>query len=231
MMKGKGKGVILSLVFLVLGFMIAFSYNLTRQSEEQSSLNKDWNQEFQLREQYIKQEEKNRKLQKEIFKKQAQIAKYESNIATEEHVLFNLAEDIEKYRMFLGKVKVSGEGIEITLMDGEYDPSEYNINNYIVHEHHVFKVINELYISGAATVAINGQRLKHDSYIVCNGPVITVDGKQHPAPFIISAIGDSDVLESALLLTGGTRDQLVNDNIIFSVEKKDKIELEPIVGG
>ena len=57
--------------------------------------------------------------------------------------------------------------------DGEYDPSVANPNDYIVHESHIFKVINELKISGAEAIAINGQRLKANSYISCNGPVIT----------------------------------------------------------
>ena len=105
-----------------------------------------------------------------------------------------------------------------------------NINNYLVHEYHVFKVINELYISGAAAIAINGQRLTSQSYILCNGPVITVDGIQHPAPFVISAIGDPEVLTSALNLTGGVKDQLVNDNIVFTLEKKNEIILNSILG-
>ena len=53
---------------------------------------------------------------------------------------------------------------------------------------------------------------------------------QHPAPFVISAIGDPDVLASALNLTGGVKDQLVNDNIVFSLEKKSEIFLNPILG-
>ena len=52
--------------------------------------------------------------------------------------------------MFLGKVKVKGKGVTVTLADGDYNPNEPNINNYLVHEYHVFKVVNELYISGAA---------------------------------------------------------------------------------
>ncbi|WP_042350438.1 DUF881 domain-containing protein [Bacillus massiliigorillae] len=226
----KGKRVILSLVFLVLGFMIAFSYNLTSKKEKQESVNENWNAEYHLREQYIEQEEQNRKLQQQVINTQEKIAKMETNLAQGEQVLADLAEEAEKYRMFLGKVKVQGSGVEVTLSDGEYDAAKYNINEYIVHEHHVFNVINELYISGAEAVAVNGQRLKHDSYIVCNGPVITVDGQQHPAPFVITAIGKPNVLEAALMLTGGIRDQLVNENIVFALEKKDKIILDPIMG-
>ncbi|WP_163101416.1 DUF881 domain-containing protein [Peribacillus alkalitolerans] len=230
-MKVMSKHVILSIVFLVLGFMIAFSYKMTNRDETPKKLvDRSWEREYELRQQLINQEEKNRKLQNEILKKQEKITAIEQDLAKEKQVFFNMAEDTEKYRMFLGKVKVKGTGVEVVLSDGEYDPSTENINNYIVHEHHVFSVINELYISGATAIAINGQRLDHKSYIVCNGPVITVDGNQHPAPFVITAIGEPDVLTQALNLNGGVKDQLLNENIIFSMEKKDEIVLEPIIG-
>ncbi|WP_066066629.1 DUF881 domain-containing protein [Neobacillus soli] len=229
----RGKHVILSLVCLVLGFMIAFSYHLTQMENKQKKPNvsdKLWEKTLVLRNQLIAQEETNRMLQRDLNKKQEKVLKNEKNLSKETQVFLNLAEDAEKYRMFLGKVKVSGKGVKISLIDGAYDPKEKNINNYLVHEHHVFKVVNELYISGAEAVAINGQRLTSQSYIVCNGPVITVDGIPHPAPFIISAIGDPDVLSSSLNLTGGVKDQLVNDNIVFTLEKDNEITLNPVLG-
>jgi uncharacterized protein YlxW (UPF0749 family) len=229
--KVKGNHVILSLVCLVLGFMIAFSYQRTESQNNQSSItDKQWQQNVNLRNQLIKQEEVNRELQKELNAKQNQVLQIEKDLAKEAEVFSNLAEDTEKYRMYLGKVTVTGKGAEIILADGEYDPDDENVNNYLVHEHHVFKVINELYISGASVVAINGQRLSANSYIVCNGPVIEVDGYQHPAPFVITAIGNPDVLISSLNITGGIKDQLVNDNITVTIAKKESITLEPILG-
>ncbi|RFU68771.1 DUF881 domain-containing protein [Bacillus sp. V59.32b] len=230
-MKVKGKQVILSLVCLVLGFMVAFSFNLTqRENNKPDAENKGWDREYQLRAELIEQEEKNRELQKELIQKQSDITAIEKELSQEARVFFNLAEDTEKYRLFLGKVKVKGKGVEVTLEDGAADEATENPNSYIVHEQHVFNVVNELYISGATAVAINGQRLKHNSYIVCDGPVITVDGRQHPAPFIISAIGSPDVLAAALNLSGGVKDQLVNDNIVFKLERQDNMILDPTVG-
>jgi uncharacterized protein YlxW (UPF0749 family) len=231
-LKVKGKHVILSLVCLVLGYMIAFSYHLTQKVNQKEHLNisgKQWEKTIDLRNQLIGQEETNRKLQKELMQKQEKVFENEISLSKEANVFFNLAEDAEKYRMFLGKVKVKGKGVKVTLADGAYDPTKDNVNNYLVHEFHVFKVVNELYISGAAAVAINGQRLTSHSYINCNGPVITVDGFQHPAPFVISAIGDPDVLSSALNLAGGIKDQLVNDNIVFTLEKQNEMVLNPIM--
>ncbi|PLR84122.1 hypothetical protein CVD25_12605 [Bacillus canaveralius] len=230
-MKVKGKHVIFSLVFLVLGYMLAFSYHLTKNEHNSSEItDRQWERTLDLREQLIDQEETNRELQEELNQKQTKVLKIEQQLSNEAQIFFNLAEDIEKYRMFLGKVGVKGEGVQITLADGDYDPEEENINNYLVHEHHVFKVVNELYISGASAIAINGQRLSHNSYILCDGPVITIDGYQHPAPFVVTALGDPDIMSSALSLTGGVKDQLVNDNIIFTIEKKDQIVIEPKLG-
>ncbi|WP_254660849.1 DUF881 domain-containing protein [Bacillus sp. FJAT-27225] len=233
-LKVKGNQVVLSLVCLVLGYMMAFSYHLTRVENEERNpavTGKLYERTLDLRNQLISLEETNRELQKEFNSKQAQVLEYEKALSKEEQTFSKIAEEAEKYRMFLGHVKVQGPGVEVTLADGEYNSKQPNINDYLVHEYHVFKVVNELYVSGASAVAINGQRLTSRSYIVCNGPVITVDGKQHPAPFVVSAIGDPEVLKAALNMTGGVRDQLVNDNIVFTLESNDLISLNPVLGG
>ena len=130
--------------------------------------------------------------------------------------------------MLLGVIPAAGSGITITLKDADYDPVEQNPNDYIVHESHIFKVINELRISGAQGLSINGQRITANSFIKCTGPVITVDGKTFPAPFVIEAIGEADVLEEALHLKGGVIDGLVLDNIVVSTEQVKKIQLSAL---
>jgi uncharacterized protein YlxW (UPF0749 family) len=230
-MKVKVRHVTLSLVCLVLGFILAFSYSLANSEKQEGTqvTSGQWQREDKLRSQLITRQEDNSDLQNEIYEKQQKIVDIEKELSQEKQIYFNLAEDAEKYRMFLGKVKVQGPGVSVTLSDSQYNPDEPNVNNYIVHEHHVYKVINEMYIAGASAVAINGQRLKHDSYILCTGPVITVDGVPYSAPFEITAIGDPEVLSSALNLTGGVKDQLVNENIDFSLKKATKLVFEPII--
>lgn len=203
---------------------------MTQKNDDNVITSSQWERDMGLRNQIIAQEERNRALQAELNEKQERVMEMEEKLAQEEMGLSDLAEDADKFRAFLGKVKVKGEGVTVTLSDGQYDPLDNNVNNYIVHEHHVFMVINELYVSGAAAIAINGQRLSHNSYIVCNGPVIEVDGYPHPAPFEITAIGDQEVLSQALNMVGGAKDLLVNDNIVFKLEKKQNIILDPILG-
>ncbi|HWO77865.1 MAG TPA: DUF881 domain-containing protein [Bacillus sp. (in: firmicutes)] len=230
-MKVKGRHVIISLVTLVLGYILAFSYDQTQNQRETVPISSSqWERELDLRNELVELEEVNRKLQQELDEKQMQVVKIEEELSNKAIVYSNLAEDIQKYRMFLGKIKVEGPGVQVTLEDASYNPSTDNISDYIVHEQQVFRVISELYISGAQAVAINGQRLKANSYIVCDGPVITVDGKQFNAPFKITAIGDADTLFSALNLNGGVIDVLASENIVVTLEKADRIVMDPILG-
>jgi len=226
----KTNRVILSLICLVIGFLIAFSYQITmKDANREYMTDSEWERNIALRNQLNSLEERNRELQKQLLDKQKAVIDIEKSLAEGEDELKVIAEEAEQLRMVLGKVKVKGEGIQVTLNDGDYIPTEGDYNNFLVHEHHVFRVIHELYIAGAEAISINGQRLNSNSYIVCNGPVITVDGKQFPAPFVISAIGEADTLEKALIIQGGVRDQLVNDNIVFTLEKKTEIIMEPIL--
>lgn len=229
MMK-KGRYVVLSLVLLVIGFMISFSYHLTQQQKESIKITtSQWERDMKLRNELVELEEKNRKLQKELFAKQKKVMDMEKKLAEEQQAYYDMAEEAERYRIFLGKVKVKGPGVTVTLKDGHYNPSEENVNNYLVHERHVFMVVNELYAAGAEAVAVNGQRLSHRSYIVCNGPVIEIDGNQLPAPFEIAAIGDPKVLSAALELQGGIKDMLVSENIEVKIETKNEIVFNPLL--
>ena len=185
--------------------------------------------DLELRTEIIEQEEKNQKLQKELYQKQTQVLKIEKELSNEAQVYSNLAEDAEKYQDVSWKSKGKRQRSQVTLADADYNPNETNVNNYIVHEHHVFQVVNELYISGASAIAINGQRLSHDSYILCNGPVIEVDGYQHPAPFVITAIGDVKTMSASLNLKGGVKDILVNENVQFTLEEKNEIIINAIL--
>ncbi|MGR3285582.1 MULTISPECIES: DUF881 domain-containing protein [Bacillus] len=214
---------------LVLGFLLAFSYQFAKENRDRVETAEEWKKEYSLRDRLIKEEKQNKALEKDLFKKQQEVRKTEASLKNEKQEYYNILEDVERYRMYVGEIGVQGEGIEVTLKDSSYVPEGENVNNYIVHESHIFRLLNELWISGAAAVSINGQRVTHHSYISCNGPVITVDGTQHPAPFVISAIGEADVLLPALNIAGGLIDQLTRDHVSVSIEKQDKIEMEPLL--
>lgn len=214
------------IVCVTTGFIIGYSYNQAKDNREAGTINSElYEQEDSYREELITQQERNKELTEELNSLQEQIRKYEKSFASDEKDYKKLVEQAEDLRLLLGELKSDGKGIRITLQDGDYDPKSLNPNDYIVHESHVFKLLNELKISGAQAIAINGQRVLANSYIRCNGPVITIDGTQHPAPFVIEAVGDSDTLMASLNLNGGVVDQLLNDNIVVSLEEHQKLTM------
>ncbi|MET1013755.1 MAG: DUF881 domain-containing protein [Paenisporosarcina sp.] len=221
------KRIIFSIVCLVLGFILAYSYSLSS-AKKSSGINSGsgyFDQEERYREDLIKQKERNKELADELVARQKEVRNIEQSLVGSEERYDSLIKEAEDLRLLLGDIPSTGEGVKVQLQDAEYDPVSENPNDYIVHESHVFKVLNELKISGAEAIAINGQRLHANSYIKCNGPVITIDGKQFPAPFVIEAIGDSEVLIPSLELSGGVLDQLINDNIIVTIEENNKVTM------
>ncbi|MGM0897620.1 MAG: DUF881 domain-containing protein [Bacillota bacterium] len=229
--KSISKSIIFSLVFLVLGFIMAYSYSLSNQREAESGFTGGayFEKKEQYREELIERQERNKELREELGEKQEAIQGFERSVVDGEENYTAYAREAEELRRFLGLVPVEGKGLQVTLQDGDYHAELSNPNDYIVHESHVFQVINELYISGAEAIAVNGQRIHGNSHIVCTGPVITVDGIQHPAPFTIEAIGSPEVLTASMQLAGGVQDQLVNDNIIVTLDAGQAIQMPALL--
>lgn len=221
-----GRHILFPLVFLVLGFIFAFSYRmLGNQQDEESYQYPSILQEDRYREELIEQQERNKELADEMASKQEVIRKAEQSFSEKEKDHEGLVEEAQDLRLLLGVIPATGAGVKVTLKDADYNPVEQNPNDYIVHESHILRVINELRISGAQGLAINGQRITSNSSIKCTGPVITIDGRTFPAPFVIEAVGDSDVLASALSLKGGVLDGLARENIVVTLEQLKDVRL------
>ncbi|PID02711.1 MULTISPECIES: DUF881 domain-containing protein [unclassified Sporosarcina] len=226
----RGKQLVLSIVFLVLGFMLAFSYRTIGSKQQMLDLEQTnlFQQEEQYRADLIEQQERNKELTNELLEKQKKVHSFEQDFSDKEKNHAVLVEKARDLRLLLGDIPSKGAGIKVTLEDADYDPSIQNPNDYIVHESHVLRVINELKIAGAQGMTINGQRINSNSYIKCTGPVIMVDGRTFPAPFIIEAVGDPKVLSPALHLKGSVIDGLLRDNIVVTLEEMKEVQLPAI---
>ena len=210
--------------------MLAFSYRTI--GSKQQVLDPEQTNLFQQEEQYradlIEQQERNKELTNELLDKQNDVHSFEQDFSDKEKKHAVLVEKARDLRLLLGDIPSKGAGVKVTLEDADYDPSVQNPNDYIVHESHVLRVINELKIAGAQVMTINGQRSNSNSYIKCTGPVIMVDGRTFPAPFIIEAVGDPKVLSPALHLKGSVIDGLLRDNIVVTLEEMKDVQLPAI---
>lgn len=110
-----------------------------------------------------------------------------------------LSQEKEKAMLYSQTLPVMGEGVIITLKDGERELKENeNPNNIIIHDADVLHIVNDLKVAGAESIAINGQRLSSISEMKCSGPTITINNKTYGQPFEIYAIGPSEMLEKAI---------------------------------
>ena len=97
-----------------------------------------------------------------------------------------------------GLTQLNGPGIRITLDDSQRQATGFNIQNYVIHEAYIRALVNILWNGGAEAVAVNEQRVTSTTEIFCSGSYIQINGTRQMPPYIITAIGDTRNLQSAL---------------------------------
>src|SRR5690554_2319319 len=106
----KGRHILFSLVFLVLGFMLAFSYNtLGKNNKNDVYTSKTYIQEEKYREDLGQQKERNKELTDEIAAKQEEIQSYEQSFSTSEEDHAELVKEANDLRLLLGVVPAVGQ--------------------------------------------------------------------------------------------------------------------------
>ena len=130
--------------------------------------------------------------------------------------------DMEELLAFAGLTEVTGEGVTVTMNDSSTH-SGSDMNAYLVHAEDLLSVVNELNGAGAKAVSINGQRMVGQSAITCAGSIVMVNGVRVAAPFEIKAVGDPEVMDSALHFPGGVIDNLAPWGIEISVRKETAV--------
>ena len=130
--------------------------------------------------------------------------------------------EMEELLVFAGLTEVTGEGVTVTMNDSSTRGGS-DMNASLVHAEDLLSVVNELNGAGAKAVSINGQRMVGQSAITCAGSIVMVNGVRVAAPFEIKAVGDPEVMDSALHLPGGVIDNLAPWGIEISVRKETAV--------
>ena len=91
-------------------------------------------------------------------------------------------------------------------------------------------MVNELRAAGAEAISLNGQRLIGSSEIRCVGPTVLVNERRLAAPFVISAIGNPQTLESSLKLRGGVIENFKFWGIKADVVQSDQVRVPAFKG-
>lgn len=129
-------------------------------------------------------------------------------------ILLSLVDEANQLRVANGLVEVSGPGVQVTL-------------NGPVSVLDLQDLMNELRNAGAEALALNDQRLIASSAIASGGELVTVDGQPVSPPYRLSAIGNPETMQAALLRPGGLVPLLreANEAIVVTVTESDKLTL------
>ena len=151
------------------------------------------------------------------------VDEYKTNASTNDSLIASMSNQINTLGLLAGTTDVQGEGIIITLYDG-------NSSDSLVHDSDVLTVINELRVAGAEAISVNGQRIINTSAVRCVGSVIQVNYQKVAAPFEIKAIGNSQYLESALTIKNGVVDVLNGYGIRVTLTRETDISIPKYEG-
>jgi len=100
-----------------------------------------------------------------------------------------------------GRVALEGPGVRVELWDAPFTevPEGYSADDLVVHQQDIEAVLNGLRSGGAEAIAVQGHRITSTTAVRCVGNVLLLDGNTYSPPYVITAIGDPDVLQQEVL--------------------------------
>ncbi|MDD3365615.1 MAG: M56 family metallopeptidase [Syntrophomonas sp.] len=132
-----------------------------------------------------------------------------------------LSLDLKNNQMLAGAVDVEGQGIVVTLSDG--DSSPIKDRNLLVHDADIRNVINQLIVAEAEAISVNDERLIASSAIEAGGAKIIINSKSYTSPFVIKAIGNSEKMVNNLESKGGPVEFLRYLGQGITIEKSESL--------
>ena len=94
-----------------------------------------------------------------------------------------------------------GPGVVVTLNDAPIEQqasSGRDVEDLIVHQQDLQAVVNALWAGGATNIALMGQQIISTSAVRCVGNTVRLQGRLYSPPYVVTAVGDPEVLEAAL---------------------------------
>lgn len=148
------------------------------------------------------------------------IEEYNKIISDNKEASELIKEELTESNILVGKTAVEGEGVIVTISDGEYK----------VDADDLLDVVNELRYAGAEAISINEIRILPMTDIIDNGdynnPYIMINTQRTQGPYVVKAIGNKEYLSSILNLKGsGFIDRATVANKIVSLKTDNKVKI------
>jgi uncharacterized protein YlxW (UPF0749 family) len=107
-----------------------------------------------------------------------------------------LNDQLERARIAAGLVPMSGPGLVIQLSDSTaVVPPDGNSRDYLASGRDVLVVVEELWLAGAESVAVNGERVTVATAVVDIGGSALVNSAYVTAPYQVAAIGPASMFD------------------------------------
>lgn len=149
---------------------------------------------------------------------------YSQSIGEDAKTTQLLQQELANSNTILGLTDVEGKGVVVTLKDNDQAKIE---------AYDLIELINELRLSGAEAISINGERIVYNSYIAdINYSFIMLDGNRLTSPYVVQAIGDQTYLESGITAKQyGYMDTVINGyGKTAEIERQDNIKIKKFEG-
>jgi uncharacterized protein YlxW (UPF0749 family) len=162
--------------------------------------------------------DRNNSLRDEIFDLRLRVNSARDSVANGKGSLAESQHEIDQLKIFTAQSAARGQGISIKI-DGAFDDRAMS------------DLTNELRNAGAEAIVVNDLRVGPRSWYA-PGPerTILLDGRQLNGPWLIKAIGASDVIYVAITRIGGIQGQfeLIYPRTRFTVVKESALDLAAV---
>ncbi len=199
-MSNKRMQVVLALVFMILGFLLAYQYRQLKEPNKTATITEtqDLLQEIEL----LKMEKESLKGKNENMVQE--VKRYEESVSSTSETTRLMKKELDQSRLLLGLTDTMGPGLVLTLKPT--DPA-LNLQNFeYLTDVELVYILNELKFAGAEAIGINEKRITIQTGIKSssnNSFILINDEKVSPREeIIIKAIGDPKKLSSAVAFNG-----------------------------
>ncbi|MBT9164431.1 MAG: hypothetical protein DDT22_00484 [candidate division WS2 bacterium] len=158
--------------------------------------------------------EKKDSLLKEIEKLNFKILELNEVSMRKEDFEKSLNQEISKWEALLGLKGITGAGLEISITP---------MKNQVLSVETFIDLVNDLWGGGALAISINKSRIGWNSYLYQSGNQLSISGRLVDAPFLVEAIGPTEVLESVLRIPGGFEQKMLIQGVELKISIKNNM--------
>lgn len=227
MKQQKVKQILIGCTCIIL--VVCITVQIRTMQKQDSTVSQSLNNDA-LKNKFLEAREKYNSITVALDKSNKQLEEKRTAITNNDSDSKSKTEELKKNNMLLGLTDVTGEGVIVTVQDGQAPKNADNLSDYLVHDGDLREIVNELANSGAEAISINDQRIVSTTCINCVGSVISINGEKVGSPFVIKAIGNKASLYGGINRPGNYIEIYMKDYTSVDVKKANNISIKKYNG-